>query len=400
MNILLLASDFLPVWGGAGTYATELAKNIDPDIELHVLTPFRSHFGNLRIESNSYINKCLPENVHIHYLGKAKDTFIYNLAFQIACSRNIKHFIEKFGINIIHSQSSMPDLIINHNKLRIPTVITVHSTIDEQAKTIRALDKGFNQLELSEKMTLALSYFNDFVEGRYYNNKKHYITVSEWGKKNLVNNKGVNPNKIKVIKNGVDSERFKPENKSASYNYFLELSHIDEPKILFLSRMIESKGLTFMIKSLPSILERVEAHFIFAGPGKRPNINLPKKNYTYLGYIPHEICPYLYATSDIFVLPSLYENCPISILEAMASGCAIIASNVGGIPEIISHGKNGLLIHPANSEAIAYAITTLLEDKTLMRELKINARKTAVEKFRWSETISDTIGYYLELYNK
>jgi len=400
MNVLLLASDFLPVWGGAGTYALELARNIDPCIDVHILTPLRSHFGKLRIESNLHINDNLPDNVHVHHLGEARDTFSYNLTFQIACSRNIDYYVKKYDIDIIHSQSSMPDLFVNREKLKIPVVTTVHSTIDEQAKTIRSLNKGFYQLERSEKMTMILSYLNKFIENNYYKKNKYYITVSNWGKENLVKNKNLDPNNVKVIKNGVNSALFKPDNKSSSYKYFPELAQIAEPKILFLSRMTESKGLTPIIESIPNILNRFDAHFIFAGPGKKPNLDLPSKSYTYLSYVPHEICHYLYALSDIFVLPSLLENFPISILEAMASGCTIVASNVGGIPEMITNCENGLLVPPANSNAISKTIIALLEDKKLMHMLKINARKTAANEFTWSKTASSTVKYYNEITGK
>jgi glycosyltransferase involved in cell wall biosynthesis len=393
----MLAPEFLPVWGGVGTYIVEIAKNVPKDVEVHVVTPKRTGFGNQIIEVDTKLHEIFPENVHIHYLGKAKDTFIYNFTFQLNCWRHIYSMIKEYDIDIIHSSSAMPDLFISPKKVGVPIVTTIHTTTEGQANTIKSSGTKFSQLEFSEKMTLFLSHFLKFLEDRYYNSNGYYLTVSEWAKKQIIREKKIDAGRIEVIHNGVDSDEFNPYKKKEAKNYFPELSEISCPKILFLSRLIGSKGIRFLLKAVPKILEKVDAHFIFAGAGMTPSLNISKEDYTFLGYVPHEKTPYLYALSDIFILPSLSENFPISILEAMSSELAVIATNVGGIPEMITHGEDGFLIQPMASEDIVNSVVTLIRDGSLRREIGNNARENVKKKFNWENTVVETKRYYEEV---
>ena len=96
------------------------------------------------------------------------------------------------------------------------------------------------------------------------------------------------------------------------------------------------------------------------------------------------------------VLPSDSEGLPLSVLEAMAHGIPIVASNVGGIPEIIEHGTHGLLVPPANPMALAAAIRRLVEDPALRRDLGETARARASGEF----SLSTTIRNYDRLYQR
>jgi len=397
MNVLMLAPEFLPVWGGVGTYIVEIARNMQRDVEVYIVTPERTGFGSQTIQADIKLNEMFPENVHVHFLGGAKDTFIYNFTFQLNCWRHIYSMVREYEIDIIHSQSAMPDLFISPKKIGVPIVTTIHTTTEGQVNTIKSSGANFFQLGFSEKMALSLSPILKFLEDRYYNDCRYYITVSEWAKKQIIREKKIDAGRINVIHNGVNSDEFSPYKKKDAKIYFPELSEINYPKILFLSRLVEIKGIRFLLKAIPKILEKVDAHFIFAGAGMTPYLNIPKENYTFLGYIPHEKTSYLYALSDIFILPSLCENFPLSVLEAMASGCVVIATNVGGVPEMISHNENGVLISPKSSEDIARNIIDLIENEGLRRELGINARNTVKRKFSWKDAALKTEQYYREV---
>jgi glycosyltransferase involved in cell wall biosynthesis len=399
MNLLILTSDFLPAWGGVGTYVQSLVRNMPEEIQVHVVAPKRIKFNN---EDSNIIEpeEISSEKIHLHYISEAKDTFIYNFNFQINCCKKIEHLVKTFDIDLIHSQSSMPDLFISPKKIGIPIITTIHTTVEDQADTIRSSGSKFNQLEFSEKMTLLLNYFNKLVEDRYYTNERNYITVSNWAKGQIIQKKKINQSKIKVIHNGVDPLIFSPQRKDKSSYYFPELKDISSPKILFFSRMIESKGLTIFLKFMKNIIRDMDVHFILAGPGKKPIIDIPKDNYTIFGYIPHQLSNYLYSASDIFILPSFSENFPMSILEAMASECAVVASNVGGIPEMITNGYDGLLIPSKNPEIIKESVKFLIEDEKSRITIGKNARNTAKDKFGINSTVSETINYYHSVLGK
>ena len=95
--------------------------------------------------------------------------------------------------------------------------------------------------------------------------------------------------------------------------------------------------------------------------------------------------PIYYSSSDVVVLPSLSENFPVVALEAMSSGKPVIASRVGGIPELVSNNKNGILVSPGNVEQMVEALLRLLENPSLRNRMGDMGRKIVEEKFDWKK---------------
>lgn len=109
------------------------------------------------------------------------------------------------------------------------------------------------------------------------------------------------------------------------------------------------------------------------------------KNVILVGRIPNYEMSQYYASSDVVVLPSLHENFPVVGLEAMSSGKAVIASNVGGIPELVSNNKNGILVSPCNVEQMVEALFRLLENPSLRNRMGDMGRRIVEEKFDWKK---------------
>ncbi|HEX7468824.1 MAG TPA: glycosyltransferase, partial [Methanobacterium sp.] len=157
MNILMLASDFYPVWGGTGAYINNIAGNFPKEHSLHIVTPKRVSFGKEDLKNNLFRNE-LPENVHIHYLGEARDTFNYNLSFQLNCRKHVGPLVQEHKIDVIHSQSSLPDLFISAKKIEVPIITTIHSTIEGQINALKSFGYNLSQLDFSEKMLVILGF--------------------------------------------------------------------------------------------------------------------------------------------------------------------------------------------------------------------------------------------------
>jgi len=102
----------------------------------------------------------------------------------------------------------------------------------------------------------------------------------------------------------------------------------------------------------------------------------------------------LLALCDVFVLPSLSEGMPLSLLEAMGAGVPSVATRVGGVSEVVDHGKTGLLVSPGDSQALAESIIKLLEDRTLARQMGQYARDVVARRFSVSRMVDD----YKEIY--
>jgi glycosyltransferase involved in cell wall biosynthesis len=284
-------------------------------------------------------------------------------------------------------------------KINVPIITTIHTTIEGQVNAINKIKKEYNncQLERSEKMVLSLSPILKLMEDYYYRKSHYYITVSNWAKRQFMEEKNISGDNIRVIHNGVDINRFNPKYRASSDSLNsanLNSTNSECIKILYLSRLIGYKGINCLIDAIPKIKERANAQFMFAGAGNNSALKLNKENCTFLGYVPDEVKNKLYSAADIFILPSLYENFPISILEAMASGCAVIATDVGGIPEVIENNKNGLLIPPNDSSSLAEAIMYLIENKDFRLKLAKNARKTIEEHFDAKAMALKTKNFY------
>jgi glycosyltransferase involved in cell wall biosynthesis len=107
----------------------------------------------------------------------------------------------------------------------------------------------------------------------------------------------------------------------------------------------------------------------------------------FLGHTPD--VPVLLANSGVFAFPSLMEASPNAVIEAMAAGLAIAASNAGGIPEVVSDGRNGLLVPPGDPVALADALSRLITDPDLCRRLGEAARETIGRRFSFDQMVGD-----------
>ncbi len=398
MNVLMLTSEFSPNWlGGIGTYVTQLARHMPNDMTVHVVTPRRTKLGEVSFD-NGQARSQLPENIHVYNFGTARDTFLHYFYFQLACLKSLPAFAKRLEIDIVHSQNTMPDLFLSPRRLGVPIISTVHTVEDGRLPIIRNAAKRCNrrlsELDRSEKMSL---YFSKalYAAGRaYYRNKRYYIAVSQWTKEQILRHHNVEEERIRVIRNGVDRSAFCGHNGPLAQKHFPDLVEIDAPKVLFLSRATVSKGVFILMKAIPRILEKADVHFIFAGPGSKLPPCDCQDHITQLGYVDHRLTPSLYGLSDVFVLPSFFENFPLTILEAMAAGCAVVASNVGGIPEQIEHLHNGLLIRSGSVVDIERAVIALIRDETLRTNLGRNARRTVDESFDWKRVADEVTAYY------
>jgi len=391
MNIAFLAPEFLPNWGGAGTYAIELVKYLSKKHNVHVVT-LRRQNDNGSAYSDQNILDYFDNRINLHMISDASDTFLYNATFQYACLKQLPKICKENDIDIVHADvPHMSDVLLRLIKTHKNSVTTVHTIIEGHKEGILASGLDFWDMDASERYTLALFPMLKLTQWLYLRRSPTIITVSHWMKGLLEENYGLKG--INVIHNGVDHELFSHENR----NIEIRGLKTDRPIVLFSGRPIALKGINILIKAMRMVLnETGDVHFVFAGvEAKKKWIRMFETegistHYSLLGYIPHTEMPQLYSNSSIFILPSMIENCPFSLLEAMSSGVAVIASNVGGIPEIIDDGIDGILIEPGNPELLAEEILFLLRNETKRKELSVNARIKILKNFT-SKIMSEKI---------
>jgi glycosyltransferase involved in cell wall biosynthesis len=152
-------------------------------------------------------------------------------------------------------------------------------------------------------------------------------------------------------------------------------------KIVFLGRLHKVKGIEYLIDAVRDIKNCPELVIAGSGPEEaRLKDKARGLNVTFAGRIPN--ADDLYMQGRFFVLPSLSEGLPQVILEAMSFGLPVIASGVGGIPDVIEHGKTGFLVEPGDSKGIRKHIEILLADEALRRRMS-EACLAEVEKYSW-----------------
>ena len=386
MRLCYLAPEFLPTWGGVGIYSVNLIKQLSKrkDVEIHVITPERGKDYNKQKVLDYFNNK-----IQIHNISKASDTFFYNFYFQNAVAKNFGKLNQKYKFDLIHSANlvHMPDIWLKFRKLSIPSLVTVHTTIDSQSKVAG----GYKlKTRIGEKAPVEflsnLTYpYIKSLQNKYIKETNNFIAVSKWITSFLPSQKN-----IQVINNGIDTKVFTPK------------KHKNEvPMVLFSGRLLAMKGVDGLIEAIKIVLQNHKAKFIFAGTGniekyeRKLNLErISKDNYEFLGYVPYEKINQLYAKSDIFVLPSYSESFPLTLLEAMSCECAIIASNVGGIPEIIENNKNGLLFNIGDYTELADKINFLIENEGKRRLMALNARKKVLKNFTSEKMANKAYRFY------
>ena len=115
INLCLITPEFLPFWGGTGSYVVELIKNLPKEVEIHVVTlkrkfPGMSENGSTKNDPKSIFNK----NVDIHYISNGNETFFYNIGFQIACLKKIPQLHKEYKFDVLHSQfGHMSDIFLH-----------------------------------------------------------------------------------------------------------------------------------------------------------------------------------------------------------------------------------------------------------------------------------------------
>ena len=294
--------------------------------------------------------------------------------------------INRGKFHLIHSYGLRADLVARiftkKRKTGYPILVSGIRSIDPQRKKIHI----FLDRLTSRRVSL-------------------FISNSEAGRQVRIRREKFPAEKIVTIHNGIPISLKHPIERRSEIRKKFNFSE-EEILIGHISNIREAKGHADILQAIKSLVrEFPNLRFIFAGrddsKGKIPNL-VKELNISefvrLLGFVsdPEEIL----CAIDIFILPSHWEGFPASILEAMLYSLPIVASNIGGIPEMIKDRFNGILIPPKSPYHLAEAIKKILLDKDLALKIKQNARKTVEEKFNVAGMTNLIEKYYLELLSK
>jgi glycosyltransferase involved in cell wall biosynthesis len=220
---------------------------------------------------------------------------------------------------------------------------------------------------------------------------------------------GFNDDEIITVRGLVNTKRFSPEGKKA----LEDTSHL---KVIFVGRLEERKGVYQLAQAIAEVAKAsppTKFYFIGndtktasgGGSVKQELVDILEKNgglqhVVFTGPVPHASMPEYFRSADIFVLPSLYDNAPLTCLEALSSGTAIVGTSAGGMKEYVVVGESGTIIPAGDVRALIAALTDLLNDQAKRESYSKAARARALELYSRDITAQKSVELYNEAINR
>lgn len=208
-------------------------------------------------------------------------------------------------------------------------------------------------------------------------------------------------NKLVAIPNAVETDVFTGELDKSQARAELGLEDKKEPIILYTGRFVEEKGLPYLLEAFKEVSDAkllllgggFDEHLVSSWLSKNPQY---KSRIDIIPYLAYSMMPYAYVAADIFALPSLAEGMSRSVMEAMSCARPVVATDVGGNPELIGDGR-GILVKSEDAKSLADAINKLLGDENLRKKMGSAARDFAEKNLSVERRVSSFIGVYEKL---
>ncbi len=393
VEVCFLSPEYLPLSGGTGAYVYYLSNELMKLGNSALILTGYSKSGEIKIS----------EQHRIFFIKSLKAPVVKSFLFAAAAQRKLSSIRDSLPVDVAHVNLPLIPSFAVPSGFGKTLVSTVHSTWKGEAEAIKS--EPYNRLNSNEKFMVSFNWLLRFFEERMLERSDRLIAVSDFTRRELLQYYKVKESKIRVIHNGVDVDKFQPavDKRKAKE----ELGFNPEGKtILSVGRLYARKGLFTLIESMALVKRKFRnAKFIIAGKGLSNEIkklvNYAMKlgvedNIVFTGYFPDKSLPRLYQAADIFAFSTFYENLPFAVLEALSTGLPVVTTNVGGIPEMIDSGKNGFLVEPENSRALADRILYYLEHPEDASEMGLQARRKIENHFDWRLIVKKVIKVYDE----
>jgi len=302
-----------------------------------------------------------------------------------------RRLCQKLDVDIVHCNTKFPAVASLLKRLKQPLVFTAHNW------------KLWEGIRPEWKNSFARTAFElDVRLERFIAQKADKIlAVSGAMKRGIVGSTGMPSERVEVVPNAVDLDVFYPE--------VVERKHI----ILYVGRITAEKGVDVLVKAMPLVLrEASDAKLVIVGPRRygferggfeEQLMKLVRslgieRHVVFVGSIPVSDLRKTYSTASVLCLPSVWqEPFGLTLIEAMACEAPVIGTKVGGIPEIVSKTKAGLLVEPYNAEDLANAILKILLDTRLARSMGRKGRRAVKENYTFDSVTQKLYSTYLRL---
>jgi len=362
----------LPTYGGSGAIATELGRKLATlGHEIH------------------FINRAIPfrlqgthRNISFHEVGMFTYPTFQNPPYVMSLASKMQEIAELRNLDFLHVHYALPHAVaaylakqmVSPKKLCVMT--TLHGTdvtLIGVAPSLYAITKF--SIEQSDVVTTVSEFLRERTEQEFSTRKS-----------------------IHVVPNFIDPEKFKPLPGKARRGL---LEGIDQKIVMHVSNFRPVKNVEAVVEVFARVRARVPAHLVFIGDG--PEMSRIEQSCKELSLLDHvsflgnqDDVQEMVAAADVFLLPSLEEGFGLAALEAMSCAVPVIATDVGGMTEVIEDGRTGFLRNPHDVEGMAELAVELLTNEDRKLEIGRAAREHVASKYHIDDVVHQYVGLYEE----
>ena len=394
MRVIMLSWEYPPrIVGGISPHVHDLSEELSRQgVEVHVVTKETPNAPDEEVESSG---------VHVHrvHLNEKPNDFVHEIQLlNQATDVRVRRLLEDWrpgGLPTIfhaHDWLSLDAARALKYEYKLPFVATVHATESGRHGGI------FNETS------------------RYIHDQEYWLTYEAWRiivcsefmKGEVARLFNSPSDKIDVVYNGVKAETFDfawpdPEREKLRAKYALP----HEKLVIFVGRFVREKGIQVLLNSANSILaQEPDAKFLIVGGGNRDKFERftewvgLKDKVAFTGFMSGRSLHQLYRIADVAVFPSLYEPFGIVALEAMAAGAAVVASDAGGLREVVLHDQTGTLCYAGDPASLAWAVLRVLQNPERAQRLAQAAKERLTRDFGWKGIAEQTMAIYQRVWGE
>ena len=378
MKALLVTREYPPhIYGGAGVVADQLSRALARRMAVEVRC-----FGPREPRSDGVALRGYTPWERLG--GKDAPRFVpalETLSIGLAMAR------DEVDADVVHAHTWYADMgaLWISTLYRIPLVVTLHSM--EPLRPWKADQLGSGYLVSS------------WIEKTAVESAHRVIAVSHKMREDILEYFKADPARVVVIHNGIDPDQFRRTTDRDA----LDRLGVRAPYVLFVGRITDQKGIFHLLEAARALPAGVQVVLCASAPDTpeieerlrravagQPNVKWINE------MVPVGVVTQLYSHAAVFCCPSVYEPFGLINLEAMACETPVVASGVGGILEVVEDGKTGLLVPPAQPAALAQALTRVLGNPDLARDMGRAGRRRVEEKFAWASVAERTEQVYAD----
>ncbi|MGD2205253.1 MAG: glycosyltransferase family 4 protein [Anaerolineae bacterium] len=379
VGVCMICTEFYPLVGGMQTHTLQLSRHLQRH-GVHV-TVMTRHYDNLPSFER-------VDGVDVHRVFTWNRSWAgASLSFTLA------------SIQFLIQQRAKYQIIHSHQVYSPATIGLIGQSLLGKKLVVNPHRGGY----LGDVYRLSERRFGQQRLALLRDKADCFIVISREIEKEL-QQIGVPQSKLKFIPNGVNTDHFVPVEDRRKEHLKQRLDLPKGPIVAFVGRLVPAKNVSLLV-DLWERFPDTGAHLLILGDGPRRaslENSCQDKGLTdkvlFTGNV-ENVAQYLQC-SDIYVLPSLTEGLPVALLEAMACSLPVVASSVGGVPELLQDGVNGFLVSPGNAQDFHDKLATLLVDRELQHKMGSQARQTILSNYSLSTISERYLALYKDLLNQ